>query len=441
MKFLKFSGRDISFVGFITAMLLFSNPTLAISLESSMTPLDALSLFGENHRAKEILSDTMITPRVNCFPTLSTDLKLSIPVLTFSDSPKVWYLRAELAGEFLPTETNSMSWNFQTMQVEFLEDAPASASKDCYVDLSMKDNIYFISIPKLLYQEQWFKMELQETSTGVLAFNSERGLELASSDNPSEVLEKTIDLDKLKSLTSNVMAILTGMNEKKQIGTPEMEALDKSVEELGTNLSSQAMIALAIASSDVNAMLAFENIMTNISGEMQLVESLTDYTLGSQLQKGEILLTKEFIDLMPDQEVRDFLGEEGLRAHAAAKILSVDRAQAIQKLPIQPIDFTNESCPVQSSLSPQSSLLNHFIGNLFDVFVPKAEARALLPCAPLCWGGIVVPCLMCISNAVPKLIKCQQIYSAELNYCNSLQWWRRAWCRIGAYARYIQCLA
>ncbi|BAP57946.1 hypothetical protein THII_3649 [Thioploca ingrica] len=441
MKFLKFSLRDISFVGFITAMLLFSNPTLAISLESSMTPLDALSLFGEDHQAKEILSDTMITPRVNCFPTLSTDLKLSIPVLTFSDSPKVWYLRAELAGEFLPTETNNMSWNFQTMQIEFLEDAPASASKDCYVDLSMKDNIYFISIPKLLYQGQWFKMKLQETSTGVLAFNSERGLELASSDNPSEVLEKTIDLDKLKSLTSKVMALLTGMNEKKQIGTPEMEALDKSVEELGTNLSSQAMIALAIASSDVNAMLAFENIMTNISGEMQLVESLTDYTLGSQLQKGEILLTKEFIDLMPDQEVRDFLGEEGLRAHAAAKILSVDRAQAIQKLPIQPIDFTNESCPAQSSLSPQSSLLNHFIGNLFDVFVPKAEARVAAPCVPLCWGGVTSACMNCILHAIPQAYQCYNQFIASWNGCNSLKWWKRPWCKIGALARFVVCLA
>lgn len=439
MKCLRFSSRHLFFTGLVIALFLFSSPMRAISLDSSMMPFDSTSIFGENNRAREILpilarGDTETT---TC-PTLSTELKLSIPVLTFADSQKMWYLRAELAGELLPQEDKNMSWSFQTMQVEFLEDD--SASK-CSVDLSMKDNVYFISIPKLLYQGQWFKMELQEASTGVLVFNSERGLELASSDNPSDVLEQTIDLDKLKLLTSKVMAILIGMNEKKQIGTPEMEALDKSVEELGTNLSSQAMMALAIASSDAKAMLAFENLMTNISGEMELVESLTDYTMGTQLKKGELLLSQEFVDLMPDQDVRNLLGEEGLRAHAAAKILSSDRAQAIQKLPIQSMDFDENSCPLPDSLSPQASLLNPFMGNVLDIFFQKAEAKVAAPCVPLCWGGVTSACINCILHAVPQAYQCYKQFIVSWNGCKNLAWWKRPWCRIKALTRFVVCLA
>jgi len=187
----------------------------------------------------------------------------------------------------------------------------------------------------------------------------------------------------------------------------------------------------------VDTLFAFENLMTGIGEEIQAIEALMEYTMVKQVQTGEILLGKELVDFTSDQDLRNALGEDGLRSHVSVGLISLERAQKIQKLPIQSEPST-DSCPTPS---PVSSLFNNFMGNILDVFVSTAEAKVALPCISLCKNGVTQACVKCILGQLPAAYNCYTTFINEWNNCPTRPKWLQVWCRAKALAKFIVCLA
>jgi hypothetical protein len=393
---------------------------------------------------------------VKCFPSLSTDFKLTIPILVFQEPQKTWYLQVEFDGSILPKV--EVKWSFQLTHFEVLNSStfstiPTKEKAECYANLRVLDNgAYFIHIPKLYYGNQILTMDLQETLVGMLVFDVVKGPELVSPlNNPGETIGETVDKEQVNSLTDQITALLVEVNKKKQLDVVDVDNLEKAVDELGANLPSQVMMAFTLTQSSAlentkssspslvagDTLSAFENLMAEIGQKVQAIEALMEYTMVTQVQTGEILLGKELVDFTLDQDLRNALGEDGLRSHVSAGLISLERAQKIKELPIQS-EPSVDSCLTPS---PVSFLFNNFMGNILDVFVSKAEAKVALPCISLCKNGVTQACIGCILKQLPAAYTCYTTFISEWNSCPTSPNWKKVLCRAKALAKFIVCLA
>lgn len=402
------------------------------------------------------VSMSVTSAKVGCFPSLSPDFRLTIPTLVFQEPQKTWYLQVEFDGSILPKV--EVKWNFQLTHFEVLDSSAFSTiltkgETECYANLRVLENgAYFIHIPKFYYGNQILTMDLQETLVGMLVFDVVKGPELVSPpNNPGETIGETVDKEQVKSLTDQITALLVEVNKKKQLDVVDVDNLGKAVDELGATLPSQVMMAFTLTQSSAlentksssptlvtaDTLSAFENLMAGIGQEVQAIEALMEYTIVKQVQTGEILLGKELVDFTSDQDLRNTLGEDGLRSHVSAGLISMERAQKIQKLPIQS-ESSVDSCLAPS---PVSSLFNNFMGNIFDVFVSTAEAKVALPCVSLCKNGVTQACISCILKQLPAAYTCYTTFISEWNSCPTKPKWLQTWCRAKALAKFITCLA
>jgi len=170
--------------------------------------------------------------KVECFPSLSLDFKLTIPTLVFQELQKTWYLRVEFDGSILPEV--KVKWSFQLTHFEILNSSafptmPSQEETECYANLRVLDNgAYFIHIPKFYYGNQILTMDLQETLIGMLVFDVVKGPELVSPPNNSgETIGETVDQEQVKSLTDQITALLVEVNKKKQLDWVDVENLEK----------------------------------------------------------------------------------------------------------------------------------------------------------------------------------------------------------------------
>ncbi len=183
-----------------------------------------------------------------------------------------------------------------------------------------------------------------------------------------------------------VEQLLVAINRKDVLEQAEVASLNELSEELFAIAQTavqnyQDATQAALDQNNIEPLVNFEAQINLIQDKVTTIAKLAQNAM-ERLQIGEMLLSQELVNNTTDEELANVLGDQGLKAHAAAGMISTARSQAISKLgiPALNLDIFDSSDSCLLTPAPTSSL-----DSVLDLFFPKAEAQIYLECPLICY--------------------------------------------------------
>jgi len=238
-------------------------------------------------------------------------------------------------------------------------------------------------------------------------------------------VEPTSKLDEMEEL-------LVSINRKDVVEQAEVESLNELSDELlvvaqQAEQDFQTATQAALDQKNIEPLTNFESQIKPLQKKMTTIAMLAQNIM-ERLQAGEMFLSQELANNMTDEELASVLGDQGLKAHAAAGMISTTRSQAISELGIPALnpdvlDFSG-SCP-SSSITPAPT---SYLDSILDIFFPKAEAMVAVGCIATCQASFGIGCVSCLIKA--GVGAGATIYSLIKKWNRCSGWWK--WfCRSG----------
>jgi hypothetical protein len=303
------------------------------------------------------------------------------------------------------------------------------------VDNQTPDNDIFSSVEAAL---EWLKannlspedLTKEQLDALPITWQDPTAVEPLTPPEPEPIPEPeltTTPLDEMEQL-------LVAINRKDVLEQAEVESLDKLSEDLLVIAQTiaqnyQDASQAALDQQRIDPLTNFEAQLKPLQNQLTTIAILAQNAM-ERLQIGEMFLSPELVNNLTDEELASILGNQGLKAHTAAGIISTERSQAISKLEIPALnldilDFSN-SC----SSTPISSL-----DSVLDLFFPKAEAAAVLSCVAICASkGFGSACVNCIVSKGINVTKKLKDLINEWKRCKGFWKW---WCRTKVIAKII----
>ncbi len=228
--------------------------------------------------------------------------------------------------------------------------------------------------------------------------------------------------------------LLVSINRKEVMEQAEVDRLNELSEVLlviaeTITQNYQAATQAALDQERIEPLTQFESQIKPLQNKLTAIAMLGQNAM-DRLQVGEMLLSQELVNSIPDEELAAILGKQGLKAHSEAGIISATRSQAISELEIPALeldildvlDSDGNSCSVNSTTTPISHL-----DSVLDILFPKAQAAAVLSCVAICASqGFGPRCVACIVSKGVSVTRTLINLIGQWKRCSGCRKW---WCR------------
>jgi uncharacterized ubiquitin-like protein YukD len=321
---------------------------------------------------EEMLND--LTAKANSLLTL---LNQELPVDTTTVIPD--------DNDTTPSEDNTSSDNTAVEDNTTAPPPPANPLPNTIYDQAKESGI-FNSVEATL---DWLNannlspedLTKEQLDALPITWQDPTAVEPLTSPEPEPIPEPELTTTQL----DEVEQLLVTINRKDVLEQAEVESLNELSEELFAIAQTaiqnyQDAAQTALDQNSIEPLVNFETKVRPLQNKVTTIAKLTQSVI-ERLQIGEMFLSQKLINNATDEELANILGDQGLKAHAAAGMISTARSQAIIKLGIPAVNLdifdSGNSCLLTPA--PTSSL-----DSVLDLFFPKAEAQIYWECPMIC---------------------------------------------------------